>query len=89
MSRNYLLGDPSGNWKKLTGKLQDRLGKAAIERRVTANARRRALNDKLQQAYGISREEADKEIADWGNTIRRARMEQPSIARAATTRTHA
>ena len=54
-----------GNWKQLKGKVQQQWGKLTGDQLDVIEGRREELAGKIQEAYGISKEAAEKEIADW------------------------
>jgi uncharacterized protein YjbJ (UPF0337 family) len=54
-----------GNWKQVTGKAKEQWGKLTDDDMVTVNGRRDQLSGKLQERYGIAKEAAEEQIADW------------------------
>ena len=59
-----------GNWKQLKGKVRERWGKLTDDHIAAINGRREMLAGKIQETYGIGRDEAERQIADWQNAIR-------------------
>ena len=58
----HLAASAKENWSKLTeGDLDEISGK------------RERLTSKIQEAYGITRREADKRVWDWGRSVERPR----------------
>ena len=56
-----LMGSAKENWSKLTDNdLQEISGK------------REQLVGKIQETYGLTRREAEKQVWDWGKTVERA-----------------
>jgi len=56
-----LMGSAKENWSKLTDNdLQEISGK------------REQLAGKIQETYGLTRREAEKQVWDWGKTVERA-----------------
>jgi len=54
-----------GQWHQLKGKAKERWGKLTDDdmKRVEGNAEQ--LSGIIQERYGIARDKAEKEIADW------------------------
>ncbi|HZF16314.1 MAG TPA: CsbD family protein [Steroidobacteraceae bacterium] len=59
-----------GNWKQFRGKVREKWGKLTDDQLDVINGRREILAGKIQEAYGISKEEAEREIKDWEATFR-------------------
>jgi uncharacterized protein YjbJ (UPF0337 family) len=58
-----------GNWKQFKGKLQEKWGKLTDDQVSAIDGRREILAGKLQEAYGIGKEEAERQISDWQESI--------------------
>jgi uncharacterized protein YjbJ (UPF0337 family) len=58
-----------GNWKQFKGRVRNQWGKLTDDHLEQINGRREILTGKIQQSYGISREEADRQIKDWQQSI--------------------
>lgn len=54
-----------GSWKELKGKARQQWGKLTDDDLDQIEGSYEILAGRLQKAYGISRDEADKRIADW------------------------
>jgi uncharacterized protein YjbJ (UPF0337 family) len=54
-----------GNWKQMTGKVKQQWGKLTDDVLTQINGQRDELVGKIQEAYGISRDEADRQVRDW------------------------
>jgi uncharacterized protein YjbJ (UPF0337 family) len=54
-----------GNWKQMTGKVKQQWGKLTDDTLAQINGQRDELVGKIQEAYGISRDEADRQVKDW------------------------
>jgi uncharacterized protein YjbJ (UPF0337 family) len=54
-----------GNWKQLTGKIKAQWGKLTDDQITEIRGRRDELVGKVQEAYGIGRDEADRQVKDW------------------------
>jgi uncharacterized protein YjbJ (UPF0337 family) len=58
-----------GNWKQFKGKLQEKWGKLTDDQVSAIDGRREILAGKLQEAYGIGKEEAEQQINDWQRSM--------------------
>jgi uncharacterized protein YjbJ (UPF0337 family) len=54
-----------GNWKELKGKVKEQWGKLTDDRLDEIAGKREQLAGEIQQAYGVTRDEADKQIKDF------------------------
>ncbi len=54
-----------GSWKQLKGKMMTTWGKLTDDDLDVINGTREELSGKLQKAYGITRDAAEKQISDW------------------------
>jgi uncharacterized protein YjbJ (UPF0337 family) len=54
-----------GKWKQFKGEAQRQWGKLTNDDWDVVEGNRDKLLGKIQERYGIARDEADKEIADW------------------------
>jgi uncharacterized protein YjbJ (UPF0337 family) len=70
-----------GNWKQLKGMLQEKWGKLTDDQFESINGHREVLAGKLQEAYGIGKEEAERQIKDWESSVRLAGEEETSQRR--------
>jgi uncharacterized protein YjbJ (UPF0337 family) len=53
-----------GKWSQLMGKVQAKWGKLTHDDVAVIAGRREQLHGKLKELYGISKEEAEKELAE-------------------------
>lgn len=58
-----------GEWKKLKGNAQQRWGKLTDNDWAIINGRREELIGKVQSLYGKRKDEAEREVDDWGNQL--------------------
>lgn len=56
-----------GNWKEFKGKVKQHWGKLTDDRLDVMSGRREELAGEIQQAYGITRDEAEKQVKDFEN----------------------
>jgi uncharacterized protein YjbJ (UPF0337 family) len=61
MNKNII----EGNWKQLKGKAKLQWGKLTDDHLDVIAGKRDQLVGKIQEAYGVSQEEANKQIDDW------------------------
>lgn len=54
-----------GNWKQVTGKAKEQWGKLTDDDLVTVDGRRDQLSGKIQERYGIAKDVAESQIAEW------------------------
>uniref|UniRef100_Q07JQ5 CsbD family protein n=1 Tax=Rhodopseudomonas palustris (strain BisA53) TaxID=316055 RepID=Q07JQ5_RHOP5 len=55
----------AGRWKQFTGKAQQRWGKLTDDDLAVATGRRDELIGKIQERYGISKDEANRQVDSW------------------------
>jgi uncharacterized protein YjbJ (UPF0337 family) len=60
----------SGEWKQFKGKILEKWGKLTNDDLDVISGKREQLLGKLQQRYGVAREEAERQVKEWesGNT---------------------
>ena len=54
-----------GNWKQYSGKVKDKWGKLTDDDLTRIAGKRDQLLGRLQELYGIRREEAEKQVNEW------------------------
>ena len=54
-----------GNWKQLKGKAQAEWGKLTDDDLDVIEGRRTELIGRVQERYGIHRDEAERQVRDW------------------------
>lgn len=54
-----------GNWKQFKGKVKEQWGKLTDDELDVIAGKRDQLSGKLQKSYGISKDEAEKQIGEW------------------------
>jgi uncharacterized protein YjbJ (UPF0337 family) len=57
-----------GNWKQLKGRIKERWGKLTDDDFDVIEGRRDVLIGTLQKRYGITLDEAEKQLRDWEST---------------------
>lgn len=54
-----------GNWKQLKGSAKEQWGKLTDDQLDVIGGQREQMAGKIQEMYGISRHEAEKQVANW------------------------
>lgn len=54
-----------GNWQQVTGKAKAQWGKLTDDDLDVVDGHREHLAGKIQERYGIAKEEAEKQLAEW------------------------
>jgi uncharacterized protein YjbJ (UPF0337 family) len=57
-----------GNWKQFSGTVKVKWGKLTDDEVDQIAGRRDILLGKVQEKYGIAKEEAEKQVKDWEKT---------------------
>ena len=58
-----------GNWKQYTGKVKSQWGKLTDDQLTVIAGKRDQLAGKIQEAYGVSKDEAEQQIKDFERTM--------------------
>ena len=56
-----------GNWTQLRGRVRIQWGKLTDDQLDVIEGRRDVLLGKLQESYGVTEEEADRQVTAWEN----------------------
>jgi uncharacterized protein YjbJ (UPF0337 family) len=56
-----------GNWKQFKGKVKQQWGKLSDDYLDEIDGKREQLIGKIQEQYGISQQEAERQVKDWEN----------------------
>lgn len=54
-----------GNWKQFKGKVQEQWGELTDDDFDKISGRREILSGKIQERYGLGKEEIEKQIFEW------------------------
>ena len=54
-----------GNWKQVTVQAKEQWGKLTDDDLAVINGRRDQLAGKIEERYGVAKEEAEKQLAAW------------------------
>jgi uncharacterized protein YjbJ (UPF0337 family) len=58
-----------GNWKQIKGKVHQQWGKLTNDDLEVIMGKRTELAGRLQQRYGIAKDDAERQIDDWLKTV--------------------
>jgi uncharacterized protein YjbJ (UPF0337 family) len=58
-----------GNWKQFAGKAKESWGKLTDDDITVVNGKRDQLVGKIQNRYGIAKDEAEKQVSDWESKL--------------------
>jgi len=59
----------AGQWKQLAGKIKSQWGKLTDDDVAQANGNSQYLAGKLQERYGIAKDEAEKEVREFRDRL--------------------
>ncbi|MCE7947881.1 MAG: CsbD family protein [Chloroflexi bacterium CFX4] len=59
-----------GKWMQLKGEIQSRWGKLTDDEVAHINGEREKLAGRLQELYGIAKEEANRQIDEWADALK-------------------
>jgi len=54
-----------GNWKQFKGNVKQQWGKLTDDQLDVIGGKRQNLSGKIQEAYGITKDETEKQISEW------------------------
>lgn len=54
-----------GNWKQVKGKVREQWGKLTNDQLDQIAGKRDQLVGRIQECYGLERDEAERQVADW------------------------
>lgn len=55
----------AGNWKQLQGRTKAQWGKLTDDDMDVINGRREQLAGRIQERYGVAKEDAERQVSDW------------------------
>ena len=61
----------ASRWKQLIGSAKENWSKLTDDDLDEISGKREQLASKIQQLYGITRREAEKQVWDWGKSVER------------------
>jgi uncharacterized protein YjbJ (UPF0337 family) len=60
----------AGKWKQFSGDVKKQWGKLTDDELMQVNGNREILAGKIQEKYGITKEDANKQIDEWANKLK-------------------
>ncbi len=60
----------SGKWKQITGEVKKQWGTLTDDELMEINGDREILAGKLQEKYGIAKEQANRQIDKWADKLK-------------------
>ena len=60
-----------GKWKQMTGEVRTRWGKLTDDDLHTIGGEKDKLVGRIQERYGIQKEQAQREVDEWNNSLGR------------------
>jgi uncharacterized protein YjbJ (UPF0337 family) len=60
-----------GNWKQIRGRAKEQWGKLTDDDLDRIDGQREQLAGKIQEAYGIGKDEAERQLSDWERRLER------------------
>jgi uncharacterized protein YjbJ (UPF0337 family) len=60
----------AGSWKEVRGEAKKEFGKLTDDDLIQAAGKRDILAGKIQQRYGIAKEDANRKIDEWANKLK-------------------
>ena len=58
-----------GNWKQFTGKAKEQWGRLTDDDLTVINGKQEQLIGRIQERYGIAKDEAEKQVSNWTNRM--------------------
>ncbi|MFZ4813357.1 MAG: CsbD family protein [Phototrophicaceae bacterium] len=59
-----------GKWKQYVGQAKEQWGKLTDDEVLEINGNREVLSGKIQDRYGVAKEDANKQIDDWAKRLK-------------------
>jgi uncharacterized protein YjbJ (UPF0337 family) len=59
----------SGNWTQWKGRIRERWGKLTDDQLDVVNGRREQLSGRIQDAYGLSKDEVERQLRNWERNL--------------------
>lgn len=60
----------AGKWKQATGEIKKQWGDLTDDELMEINGNRDVLAGKIQERYGVAKEEANRQIDEWANKVK-------------------
>jgi uncharacterized protein YjbJ (UPF0337 family) len=59
-----------GKWKQISGEVKKKWGKLTDDELLEINGNREILAGKIQEKYGLAKDEANKQIDKWADELK-------------------
>ena len=59
----------SGNWTQWKGRVRERWGKLTDDQLDVVGGRRDQLSGRIQEAYGLDKDEAERQLRNWERNL--------------------
>jgi uncharacterized protein YjbJ (UPF0337 family) len=59
----------AGNWTQWKGRVRERWGKLTDDQLDVVGGRREQLSGRIQEVYGVSKDEADRQLNNWQRNL--------------------
>lgn len=69
-NNNALWNQIQGQWKQLTGNIQERWGELTNDDMDQIQGERQNLVGRIQERYGIAQAEAERQVDEWASQIK-------------------
>jgi uncharacterized protein YjbJ (UPF0337 family) len=70
MQKSPMWNRIQGNWKQVAGNVRQKWGKLTDDDITQSNGEREILAGKIQERYGISQQEANRQIDEWADKLK-------------------
>ena len=60
----------AGKWKQFSGEVKKHWGKLTDDELLQINGNREVLAGKIQEKYGLAKEQANKQIDEWAKDLK-------------------
>jgi uncharacterized protein YjbJ (UPF0337 family) len=71
-----------GNWKQMTGKAREQWGKLTDSDFEAVAGRKDQLVGRIQERYGIAKDEANKQADQWAEALKDEQREEDRVSKA-------
>jgi uncharacterized protein YjbJ (UPF0337 family) len=71
----------AGNWEQMKGHLTQRWGKLTGDDFTAAKGDLKVLAGRLQEHYGLAKEDAEKQLHDYVNESKESTQKNPEVAK--------
>lgn len=70
MANNGTWDKIKGNWKQFTGQVREKWGELTNDEVMEMRGEREQLVGRIQERYGIAREEAERQVDEWATNVK-------------------